>query len=301
MDLGKCDDKFQCEICLLSKITRTPFPKKSERKSDLLEIVHSDLCGPMRVESHSKAKYFMTFIDDSSRWCEVRFLKSKNEAFQAFKDYKALVENHKEKKMKFYQTNNGTEFLNKEFNEFLKKNGVQRRLTVAYSPEQNGTAERKNRTLIEMARCLFLQSELPASFWAEAVSTANYIRNRCPTKSLDGRTPYEVWNGSVPNVKYFKEFGSKIIVLGRKPGKSKLEDRGKKGIFLGYDDNSKGYRVWILEQKMTVITRDVVFLKNENSISKDYEDFAPEEDENQKIATENQQSSDKNWEVEIFL
>ena len=144
LNLGKCDRKFECEICQLVKMTKTTFPKRSERKTELLELIHSDLCGPMRVESKAKVKYFMTFIDDYSRCCEVKFLKKKSEAFQAFKDYRTLVENQKEKKVKCLLSDNGTEYLNREFDEYMKKYGIQRRLTIAHNPEQNGISERKN-------------------------------------------------------------------------------------------------------------------------------------------------------------
>ena len=113
--------------------------------------------------------------------------------------------------------------MSKEFEEYLKSQGITRRLTTAYTPEQNGVAERKNRTLVESARCLLIQSGLPPSFWAEAVSTANYIRNRCPTKRLNGRTPYEEWHGNVPSVEHFKEFGCKAYCLDKTPTKGKFE------------------------------------------------------------------------------
>lgn len=95
-----------------------------------------------------------------------------------------------------------------------------------------------------------IESGLPPSFWAEAVSTANYIRNRCPTKTLNGRTPFELWHGKAPNISHFKEFGSKVIILNRHPGRGKIDDRGKNGIFVGYDTKSKGYRIWIPEERV---------------------------------------------------
>lgn len=162
-------------------MTKAPFFIASKRRTkNLLEIVHTDVCGPMRTKSKSGARYFITFIDDYSRWCEVRFLRHKSEAFNAFKQIKPLFETHAKKRIKLLQSDNDTEYLNKEFGLFLEENGIKQRLSIPYNPEQNGTAERKNRTLLEMARCLLIQSGLPSSFWAEAVSTANYIRNRCP-------------------------------------------------------------------------------------------------------------------------
>lgn len=190
MNIVDPERNLKCETCIRGKMTRAPFPKRSERQTELLELIHSDVCEPMRVESIGKSRYFVTFIDDYSRWCTVRMIKSKSEVFNEFKNYKALVENRTGRKIKCLQTDNGKEFVNQEFNNFLKKNGIERRLTVMHTPEQNGIAERKNRTLVEMARCLMIQSKLTTSFWGEAINTANYIRNRCPTSSLGGKTPY---------------------------------------------------------------------------------------------------------------
>ena len=114
---------------------------------------------------------------------------------------------------------------------------------------QNGVAERRNRTLMEMARCLLIQSGLPPTFWAEAVNTANYIRNRSPTSKLNGRTPYEVWFGKPPDVADFKRFGCEVYVLDRSPGKGKIEPKSRNGIFVGYSLESKGYRIWTPEKE----------------------------------------------------
>ena len=101
LNFGQVEGKLECDICVQGKMTRTTFPKNSERKTDLLEIVHSDVCGPMRVESLNKAKYFVTFIDDSSKWCEVYFLRSKSEVLEKFKEFQKKVENQKERKVKY--------------------------------------------------------------------------------------------------------------------------------------------------------------------------------------------------------
>ena len=274
MKIDRSKTGLDCEICIKGKMTKMSFPKKSERVSEKLEIVHSDLCGPMRVESNGKARYFVTFIDDQSRWCEVRLLKRKDEVFGAFKEYKAFVETQTGRKIKHLQSDNGKEYRNKEFDDFLKSNGIGRRLTVTHTPEQNGVAERKNRTLVEMARCLLIQSGLSPSFWGEAINTANYIRNRCPSSSLDGHTAFEKWTGKIPDVSYFREFGCKIYTLNRNPNKNKFEPQSKKGIFLGYSEQSKAYRVWITEERRVDITRDVKFIEGSSNFPyQNYEDF----------------------------
>lgn len=254
------DSNYECDTCLHGKMSKIPFPKLSERNSSLLEIIHSDVCGPMRVESNGKAKYFVTFIDNYSGWCEIRLLKGKHQVFEPFKEFKIFVKNQTGNKIKYLQSHNGKEYCNKEFDDFLKSRGIGRRLTVTHNPEQNGVAERRNRTLMDMTRCLLIQSRLPNSFWGEAVNTANYIRNRCPSKTLNGETPYKKWTGRTPNVSYFKEFGCEIHTLNRDPTKGKLDPRSKKGIFIGYAEKSKAYRIWIPEERRVDIARDMKFM-----------------------------------------
>lgn len=249
IDIKYSNEDLHCETCIRGKMNRIPFPKRSEHNSNLLEIIHSDICGPMRIESNGKAKYFATFIDDYSRWCEVRMLKKKSDLFEAFKEFKAFAENHTGKRIKFLQSDNGKEYRNDTFDKYLKQHGIERRLTVTHTPEQNGIAERKNRTLAEMARCLLIQSGLSPSFWGEAINTANYIRNRCPSSSLNGKTPFEKWNGRIPNVKHLREFGCKTFVLIRGGNRDKFQPRSKEGILVGYSEQSKAFRIWIPNER----------------------------------------------------
>lgn len=276
MKLDKTRKTFDCEICLRGKMTRTPFPKKSTKSSELLEVIHSDVCGPMRVESNGKARYIVTFIDDYSYWCELRLLKRKDEVFDAFKEFKALVENQTGKTIKFIQSGNGREYRNEKFDTFFKNNDIARRLAVTHTPQKNGVAERRNRTLMDMTRCLLMQSSLPSSFWGEAVNTANYIRNRCPSSSLNGKTPYEKWAGRVPDVSHFREFGCQIYTLNREPTRGKLDSRSKKGIFVGYSNESKRYRVWLPDEKRIDVARDVKFVGTITR-KKDYDEVSPDE------------------------
>lgn len=122
-----------------------------------------------------------------------------------------------------------------------------------------------------------MQSGLPGSFWAEAISTANYIRNRTPCSSLDGRTPYEVWTGRKPDVSHFREFGCNAFCLNTEPGIGKFDPRGKPAIFLGYSESSKGYRMWLVEEKKILVSRDVTFIDNPGSTPTMLEDVFPED------------------------
>jgi len=215
----------------------------------------------MRVQSSNKARFFVTFVDDASRWCQVYFLSQKSGVLEAFKRYKSFVENQTGKRIKYLQSDNGREYCNKEFDQLLSGYGIERRLTVPRTPQQNGVAERLNRILLEMARCLLLQSGLPLTFWTDAVATACYIRNRCPTKSLGGVTPYEKWNGQFPTLTHLRVFGSTVHVLDKDKGKDKFDAKTNRGVFIGYPRESKGYRVWIPTLRKTVIARDIQFLE----------------------------------------
>lgn len=162
-------------------MTALPFPSGNPLCTEMLKVVHTDVVGPLRVHSANGAKRFVTFIDDCSRWCEVYFLKEKSGVCDAFKHYKSFVERQTGKSIKALQSDNGREYLNSEINSLLADHGIERRLTVPRTPQQNGVAERMNRTLLDMARCLMLQSGLSSMFWADAVATACHIRNCCPS------------------------------------------------------------------------------------------------------------------------
>lgn len=252
-----------CNTCMLSKIHVLAFPKESESRSNsLLELVHADVCGPFRIKSVGGSSYFVTFIDDMSRKIHVYFLKHKSEVLEKFKTYKLQVEKQTGRKIKTLRSDNGGEFVNRAFDEFLADEGIKRQLTVSYTPQQNGVAERANRTLIEMARSMIIHAGVKHYLWAEAVNTAVYIRNRCPTKKLEDKTPFEVWTGRKPNVSHFKVFGCSAVGLNKSTGKSKLEAKGRQYLMVGYSNTSKAYRLFDTNTQKVEEKRDVLFNEN---------------------------------------
>ncbi|CAH9069840.1 unnamed protein product [Cuscuta europaea] len=249
-----------CEGCLFGKQSRKPFPKEvTSRAKEPLELVHTDLCGPINPCSHGKSKYFLTFIDDYSRKTWVYFLKQKSEAFEAFKKFKALIEEESGYSIKAMRSDRGGEFTSKEFNQFCEDNGIRRPMTVPRTPQQNGVAERKNRTILNMARSMLKTKNMPKDFWAEAVDCAVYLQNRCPTKSLDGKTPQEAWHGGKPGVSHLRVFGCIAYAHVPDQTRSKLDDKSEKFIFIGYDKHSKGYKLYNPNFKKLIISRDVEF------------------------------------------
>ena len=131
--------------------------------------------------------------------------------------------------------------------------------TVPYTPQQNGKVERKNRTMMEMARCMIKAKGMPRSFWLEAIICANYVLNRCPTKALQNITPYEAWTGRKPTVQHFKVFGCLAYALIPEHKWGKLDDKAAKCIFVGYSTESKGYRLYHPGTRKIIVSRDVMF------------------------------------------
>lgn len=280
--LSKGAENTICVTCLEGKQTRKPFPTEGSRATRLLELIHSDVCGPMKNISIGGARYFVTFIDDFSRRVHVYFIKNKNEVFEKFLEFKNRVENELSTKIKILRSDNGTEYKNNIFEAFLKKSGILHQTSTPYTPEQNGLSERMNRTLIERAKCMILNANLHVAFWAEAVATAAYIVNRSPTCALSDVTPYEVWTGKKPNLSHMKIFGCPAMVLIPKEKRTKLDVKSRKLIFVGYSDSTKGYRFIDPETKKGLISRDVVFL--EALIQRNTVDNTPE---NKKVISKN--------------
>jgi len=241
VDLPPISDSDEvCEACMKGKQHRQPFPQESNTRAEApLQLVHADLSGKMNTQALGGSSYYFALIDDYSRKTWVYFLREKSQAFGKFKEWLAMVEAETGRKLKKLRTDRGGEFLSGEFTTFCKERGIKRQLTNPHTPQQNGVAERKNRTIMEMARSMLNGKSLPNSFWAEAVNTAVYILNRCTTKAVDGRTPQEAYSGKKPSVAHLKVFGSECFMHIPDEERTKLQPKSRKCIFLGYDMESK--------------------------------------------------------------
>ena len=164
------------------KQTRDPFSKnRNEPATQILDVLHSDVCGPMQITSDGGANYVLTFIDDKSRITVVYFLKNKPEVLSNFKEYIQMAENFTGQKLKCLRSDNGGEYTSRDFEQFCKQHRIIHELTVPRTAQQNDIAERMNRTLLECARSVLFHAKMPLHFWADAVNTAAYLRNRSPT------------------------------------------------------------------------------------------------------------------------
>lgn len=165
-----------CEPCLKGKQHRNPFPKRNEKAAGLLNLVHSDVCGKVGSPSLSGSEYFVTFIDSYSHFTWVYILKRKDQVFESFLEWKVLAENSVNRNLKVLRTDNGGEYISGKFKQYLSQHGIKHEATVPKNPEQNGTAEKMNSTLLESVRSILADSGLPQKFWAEALSTAVYLK-----------------------------------------------------------------------------------------------------------------------------
>ena len=259
-----------CESCVEGKHHRHHYPTTGGKCSkEPLGLVHSDLCGKMSTESLSGAENFLTFIDDKTRYVWVYVLKRKDQVFKQFLEWKALVEKSTGRKLKALRTDNGGEYTSAEFEAYLRKEGVRHELTVPKTPEQNGVAERMNRTLVETTRSMLGYSKLPPKFWAEALSTAVYLRNRSPTKAVEGMTPFEAWVGEKPNVGHLRTFGCVAYAHVAKDERKKLDAKARKCVFLGYGTETRGYRLYDPKRAKVFFSRDVVFIEKKHGIEKE--------------------------------
>jgi transposase InsO family protein len=248
------------DSCLAGKQRRSPFPVQARRRAaDALDLVHGDICGPITPTTPSGNRYFLLLVDDMSRYMWLCLLASKDQALAAIRRFKAAAELESGRKLKVLRTDRGGEFTSVEFGAYCVEEGVQRQLTAPYSPQQNGVIERRNQTVVGMARSMLKAKALLGTFWGEAVNTAVYILNRSPTRSLDGKTPFEAWHGERPTVSFLRTFGCVAHVRNTKPHLKKLEDRSTPMIFVGYEVGSKAYRVFNPVDGRVHVTRDVMF------------------------------------------
>lgn len=262
MKIDSCKTKSVCECCIQGKMTRSPFTESTTKSESIFDLVHSDLC-PLPKASIGNKKHILTFIDDYSRYTKIYLLEHKHETFGKFKEFHRGVETQFSKKLKILRTDRGGEYIDGEFRQFLLNEGIESQLTAPSTPEQNGVAERKNRYLIEMARCLLIDSKLNSRYWGEAVNTANYLQNRLPSRTIpDNKTPYEMLYNKKPNVDHIRIFGCTAYAHVPKAFRQKLDSKANKMVLVGYSNESKAYRLLDPKTSKIVISRDVRFIED---------------------------------------
>ena len=248
---------MKCKICIENKMHNLPFKNNRTRAREILQIVHTDLNGPHATTGYCGEKYFLSFVDDYSKLARVYTIKSKDEVYDCLIEYVNEVENLTGKRIKRIRCDNGTEYLNKRIYKFLRERGIRIDPCPPYIHELNGTAERFNRSVMDMSRCLLAEAKVHRRFWPEVVRTAAYLKNRSLANTIELKSPYEIFFGKKPNVENLRVYGNKVFVrLPEQKRDTKWDRKDNLGILLGYSE--VGYRV-LLNNKV-VDARHVEFL-----------------------------------------
>ncbi|UYV85032.1 hypothetical protein LAZ67_X004343 [Cordylochernes scorpioides] len=255
---GKPD---KCSDCMIGKSTKRPFLNlRSTKETQTLALVHCDLMGPFNIESWGGSRFVLTIIDDASRYTRVYFLKRKGDTLEKFKEWMKEAENKTGFSLKRIRTDNGLEFCSSPWDIFTKAHGIVHERNMVYTPEQNGVAERMNRTLLNLVRSTVNSCNLPTASWAELTNTAAYLRNRVTNRHNEEKTPFELWFGKRPALQHLRAIGCETFVhVPKQRRNSKLQPRATKGILVGYSLQGRGWRIWIPEKRQVVESRNCVF------------------------------------------
>ncbi|GKB69553.1 putative reverse transcriptase domain-containing protein [Tanacetum coccineum] len=230
-------------------------------------MLHMDLFGPTSVRSINHKTCCLVITDDYSRFSWVFFLATKDETSRILKNFITGIENQINHRVKIIKSDNGIEFKNNDMNQFCGMKGIKREFSVARTPQQNGIAERKNRTLIEAARTMLANSLLPTTFWAEAVSTACYVQNRVLVTKPHNKTPYELLHGRPPSISFMRPFGCPVTILNTLDPLGKFDGKADEGFFVGYSINSKAFRVFNTRTRKVEENLHITFLENKPNVA----------------------------------
>ncbi|GJY94132.1 putative ribonuclease H-like domain-containing protein [Tanacetum coccineum] len=270
LPIKRFENDQTCVACLKGKQHKASCKSKIQNSiTQPLFMLHMDLFGPTFVSSLMNKKYCLVVTDDYSRFTWVFFLASKDETSGILKSFITQIENLVDKKVKIIRCDNGTEFKNRVMSEFCEKKGIKREFSVARTPQQNGVAERRNRTLIEAARTMLADSKLPTTFWAEAVNTACYVQNRVLVVKPHNKTPYELFRGRTPSLSFMKPFGCHVTILNSLDHLGKFDGKSDDGFFVGYSLNSKAFRVYNIRTRKVEENLHVRFLEDKPIIAGD--------------------------------
>eukprot|EP00833_Pecoramyces_ruminatium_P005940 jgi/Orpsp1_1/1179972/evm.model.c7180000071638.1 len=273
--LLKFNIKSICPICANSKLKNTPYKISKSRAHSVFELIHMDLVGPISDSIHNN-RYFLTILDDFSRFGWVFFLQSKSDTFQSFFQWVSEINNIFNKPISYIRIDNGTEFSNKKFKDFYTNNGIVHQFTIPYNPQQNGRSERFNGTLINSAKALLNESKLSREFWEYAVDTANYIHNRIPHHGINNKVPYELLFHKKVDYSHFKTFGCRVFFYIPKSFRNKFDNNASPGIFLGYHSYSNAYKILDLSSNKIILSRTVEFFENNPGNTKSLTHLPPE-------------------------
>jgi transposase InsO family protein len=246
--------------CQARKQVGVHHPHKNIMTTDMpLELLHMDLFGPITYISIGGSKYCLVIVDNYSRFTWVFFLQEKSQTQDILKRFLRRAQNEFGLRIKNIRSDNGTEFKNSQIEGFLEEEGIKHEFSSPYTPQQNGVAERENRTLLDMARTMLDEYKTPDRFSAEAINTVCYSINQLYLHRILKKTSYKLLTSKNPNVSYFRVFGSKCFILIKRARSSKFAPKAVKSFLLGYDSNTRAHRVFNNSTGLVEVSCDIVF------------------------------------------
>jgi transposase InsO family protein len=249
-----------CSACQAGKHVGVHHPHKNIMTTERpLELLHMDLFCPIAYISINESKYCLVIVDDYSRFNWVFFLQEKSQTQEILKKILRWTQNEFGLRIKKIISDNWTEFNNSQIEGFLKEEGMKHEFSSPYTPQQNSVVERKNRTLLDMTRTMLDEYKSSDRFWAEAISTACYSINRLYLHWILKKTSYKLLIGKKPNVSYFRVFGSKCFILIKRGRNSNFAPKAVEDFLLGYDLNTRAYRVFNKSTGLVEVSCDIVF------------------------------------------
>lgn len=254
------DNVSPCDSCHFSKQRKLPFLDSVTCTNDVFDILHADLWGPFSTISMLGHKYFLTLVNDHSRFTWVIFLKTKDETRDSLINFVAYVEKQFNKHIKCLRSDNGTEFL--ALHSFLSAKGILHQKSCVETPQQNGIVERKHQHILNVARALHFQSNVPLTMWNFCVQQAIHVINRLPTPLLKLICPYEILYQEPPSLIHLKVFGCLSYATSLMAHRTKFDPRAHKAIFIGYKEGTKGYILYDLTHHNIFVSRHVIFYEN---------------------------------------
>nr|KYP70579.1 Retrovirus-related Pol polyprotein from transposon TNT 1-94 [Cajanus cajan] len=223
--INNCNHKHVCDVCHFAKQRKLPFSVSNSKTSRPFELLHLDLWGPYSIQTVNHQRYFLTIVDDYSRYTWVILLKNKSQTEQSLRHFSKLVDRQFHSKIKTIRTDNGPEFF---LHSFYQEEGIIHQTSCVETPQQNGRVERRHQTILNVARALLFQGNLPKSFWGFAVTHVVHLINKVPTQVLGSKSPYQILYGELPDLKHLRVFGCLCYISSISLHRKKFDSRAHK-------------------------------------------------------------------------
>nr|KYP48432.1 Retrovirus-related Pol polyprotein from transposon TNT 1-94 [Cajanus cajan] len=257
--LSAIDSSFHCSTCNLEKQNRLPFINRNNFSANSFDLIHADIWGPFRESTYDGYRYFLTLVDDMSRFTWIYLLKNKSECINIIPQFYAYVENQFQSNIKTFRSDNAKELA---FKEYFSKKGIMHQFSCVERPQQNSVMERKHLHILNIARGLMFKFNVPLNIWGDFVKTTVFLMNRTPSPILNGKSPYELLYNKLPNYSSFRAFGTLCYASTPLSNRHKFIPRATVDVFINYSQGYKGYKLLDLSNNQVFISRDVRFYEH---------------------------------------